>query len=310
MNAPTHTHAFKGSTHMKITDHDTMAWPKSGIHTGIPFATYRADDITQRDTWETVKGKSVSKSLICNFIEDAAVWKSSPAKETTSAMQAGSVLDCLLTEPVKFPNRYVLSPFAEFRTNESKAWKAEMEAAGLTVLKQDQFDTAQAQLAAIYAKPEAKELLHGAQFQVAFRHDTKHPFGSKGLIDILPDDGETIVDLKTCQSSALESRRNLARHMSDWSYHIQAGAYCEGMAIASGIERTRFKFIFVSSAPPFRVAVVELPFRAISFGSDTYRMGVARFAACLESNIWPSMWDGEVELDIPEYAYAVEDDYE
>jgi len=283
-----------------------MNWPQQGIHHGIPFATYRADDITQRDTWATVKGKSVSKSLICNFIKDAAAWKSAPPKETTAAMQAGSVLDCLLTEPHDFPNRYALSPFAEFRTNESKAWKAEIEEAGRVVIKDDQLATAKAQIDAIYAKPEAAALIDGAQFQVAFRHDTKHPFGSKGLIDILPDDGETIVDLKTCQSSALESRRNLARHMSDWAYHIQAGAYCEGMAIASGIERARFKFIFVSSAPPFRVAVIELPFRAISFGSDIYRMGVARFAACLESDTWPSMWDGEVELDLPEYAYAGE----
>jgi hypothetical protein len=176
----------------------------------------------------------------------------------------------------------------------------------LVVLKLDQFQTAQSQITAILSKPEAKKLIRGAQFQVAFRHDTKHPFGSKGLIDILPDDGETIIDLKSCQSSALESRRSLARHIYDWMYHVQAGAYCEGYAIASGEERTRFKFIFVSSAPPFRVAVVELPFRAISFGSDVYRMGVARFAACLESNTWPSMWDGEVELDLPEYAYAGE----
>jgi len=283
-----------------------MNWPQQGIHTGIPFDVYRSCDITQRDTWETVKGKSVSKSLICNFIEDAAAWKASPPKETTAAMQSGSVLDCLLTEPDAFDTRYIISRYDEFRTNESKAWKAEMEGAGLVVLKPEQLNTAKIQLLSIMAKPEAAKLINGAQMQVAFRYDTKHPFGSKGLIDILPDDGETIVDLKTCQSSALESRRNLARHMSDWSYHIQAGAYCEGMAITSGIERTKFKFIFVSSAPPFRVAVIELPFRAISFGADVYRAGVARFAACLESNTWPSMWDGEVELDLPEYAYAGE----
>ena len=291
---------------MKTTDHNTMAWPKSGVHTGIPFDVYRSCDITQRDTWETVKGKSVSKSLICSFIEDAAAWKSAPPKETTAAMQAGSLFDCLLTEPHTYKDRFVLSEYAEFRTNESKAWKAEMESAGLVVIKPEQLNTAKAQYDAVWAKPEAAKLMNGAQFQVAFRHDTKHPFGSKGLIDILPDDGETIVDLKTCQAGALESRRSLAKHIYDWMYHVQAGAYCEGYAIACGEERTRFKFIFVSSTPPFRVAVIELPFRAISFGSDIYRMGVARFAECLESNTWPSIWDGEVELDVPEYAYAGE----
>lgn len=278
-------------------------WPKQGIHTGVPFAIYRACDITQRDTWETVKGKSVSKSLICDFIEDPAAWKASSRKEPTGAMQAGSMLDCLLTEPHTFHDRYIMSEYAEFRSDKSKAWKAEMEAAGKVVFKRDQFDTAQAQLAAIKDKPEALALLNGAQFQVAFRHNTKYPFGSKGLIDILPDDSETIVDLKTCQSSALESRRSLAKHIYDWGYHIQAGSYCEGFEIATGEQRHKFKFIFVTSAPPFRVAVVELPLRTVLFGADIYRMGIARFAACLESNTWPSIWDGEVELDIPEYAY-------
>lgn len=283
-----------------------MNWPQQGIHTNIPFATYRADDITQRDTWETIKGKSVSKSLICNFIEDAAAWKNSPAKEATSAMQAGSVLDCLLTEPHEFKNRYVISKYAEFRSNESKAWRDEIEEAGLVVLKLDQLESAQNQLAAIHAKPEAKELIQGAQFQVAFRHETKHPFGSKGLIDILPDDDETIVDLKTCQASALESRRSLSKYIFDWMYHVQAGAYWEGFGIASGQERMRFKFIFVTSTAPYRVAVIELPFRAISFGADIYRMGVNKFAECMELNRWPSIWDGEVELDVPEYAYQGE----
>jgi exodeoxyribonuclease VIII len=278
-----------------------------GIKQNIPFDLYRADDITQRDTWESAKDKAVSKSLICNFIEDPAAWKASIKKEPTAAMQAGSVLDCLLTEPDKFDTRYVMSEYTEFRTNESKQWRQEMEDAGLVVLKQDQFDSAQAQLMAIKSKPEAATLLDGAQFQVAFRHKTKHPFASKGLIDILPNDGETIVDLKTCAASALESKRSLARYIFDWGYHIQAGCYCEGYAIASGNERTRFKFIFVTSTAPYRVAVVELPIAAIMFGADIYRNGVNRFATCLESNHWPSIWDGEIELDLPQYAYNTEE---
>jgi len=46
------------------------AWPTPGIHEGIPFATYRADDIRQTDTAETIKGKAVSKSLIVDFMAD------------------------------------------------------------------------------------------------------------------------------------------------------------------------------------------------------------------------------------------------
>jgi exodeoxyribonuclease VIII len=275
-----------------------------GIKQGIDFAEYRSDDINQRDTIETVAGKAISKSLICDFIADAGSWKNSQRKEQTKAMRGGSVLDCLLTEPQQFNARYAMSIYDEFRTKEAKSWRDEMEAEGRQVLKQSEFGSAQSQLNAIKSKPEAAALINGAQFQVAFRHETAYPFASKGLIDILPDDGETIVDLKTCEPSALESKRSLARHIFDWGYHIQAGAYCEGMAIASGIERTQFKFIFVTSKPPFRVAVVSLPFPAISYGADLYRAGAKRFAECLETNKWPSIWDGEVEIDLPEYAYG------
>ena len=275
-----------------------------GIKQGIDFAEYRSDDINQLDTIETVAGKSISKSLICDFIKDAGSWKNSQRKEQTKAMRGGSVLDCLLTEPHQFDTRYAMSIYDEFRTKEAKSWRDEMEAEGRQVLKASEFDAAQSQLNAIKSKPEAAALINGAQFQVAFRHATAYPFASKGLIDILPDDDETIVDLKTCEPSALESKRSLARHIFDWGYHIQAGAYCEGMAIASGIERTQFKFIFVTSKPPFRVAVVSLPFPAISYGADLYRAGAKRFAECLETNKWPSIWDGEVEIDLPEYAYG------
>jgi PDDEXK-like domain of unknown function (DUF3799) len=279
-----------------------MSW--HGIRQGIDFSEYRSDDINQRDTIDTVKGKAISKSLICDFIADPSAWKNSPAKVQTEAMKGGSLLDCLLTTPHEFDERYAVSIYDEFRTKESKAWRDEMEASGKTVIKIDQLDAANDQLKAIRSKPEAAKLLEGAQFQVAFRHDTAYPFSSKGLIDILPDDNETIVDLKRCEPGALESKRSLARYIFDWGYHIQAGAYCEGMAIASGIERTQFKFIFITSKPPFRVAVVSLPFPAISYGADLYRNGAKRFAECLTSNKWPSIWDGEVEIDLPEYAYG------
>lgn len=286
-----------------------MNWPQQGIHHGVPFATYRACDITQTDTIETAVGKSVSKSLITDFIPDPFAWKQSPPKKQTAAMKGGSLFDCLLTEPEEFENRYVVSPYPEFRTNEAKSWRDDAEASGMSVIKQADVDSATAQLAAVMSHPEAAALINGSQKQVAFRHDTKYPFGAKGLIDIVPaGEGDALCDIKTCEPGALESRYSLQRHIFEWGYHIQAGAYCEGYSIASGIDQTKFKFIFVTSKPPFRVAVINLPFAAIMFGADIYRAGMARFAQCLERDEWPSIWDGEVDLDLPEWAYTKGDD--
>jgi hypothetical protein len=283
-------------------------WLNPGIHHGVPFDVYRADDLTNQDTHVTSHGKSVSKSLIVDFIKDAAAWKAKPRKVATKAMRAGSLFDCLLTTPDKFDELYVISKYDEFRTNESKAWRAEMEESGVEVIKQAQLKTAQEQIAVLLSKPEARDLIYGADFQVAFRHKTKHPFFSKGLIDVLPaGDGPNhgcLVDIKTCEPGALESHHKLRKHIYEWGYHIQAGCYCDGYSHASGDERSQFKFIFVSSAAPYTVAVVPLPLAAILLGAEIYRSGVNKLAECLETNLWPSMWDGEVELDLPEYAYT------
>lgn len=280
-------------------------WPAQGIHENVPFHLYRECDITQADDHLTVTGKSVSKSLICDFIADPGAWKASPPKKQTAAMKGGSLFDCLLTEPEKFETRYALNPFDSFKSKAAQNWRDEMEAAGVSVIGTDALQAAQDQIAAVYGHPDAFFLIRKSRKQIAFRHKTKHSFWSKGLIDLLPEDPEDgLIDLKTCESSALESRRSLQRHIYNWQYHIQAGAYTEGYSFASGEERARFRFIFVTSKAPYRVAVVELPFAAVMLGADQYRSGVNRFAECLESNRWPSIWDGETELDLPEYAYT------
>ena len=281
-----------------------MSWPAQGIHESVPFSTYRADDITQADDKHSVIGKAVSKSLIVSFMEDPAAWKASLPKKQTKAMRGGSLFDCLLTTPGEIASRYIVSPYADFRTNESKAWRDEQETMGVEVVKQSDMDSARAQLMAVMDKPEAAALINGSRKQVAFRHRTKYGFDAKGLIDIVPTDDETLVDIKTCETSALESQRSLIRHIVKWQYHLQAGSYCEGYSIASGQERTKFKFIFVTSSAPFRVAVISLPLPAILFGAGLYSAGMQKLAVCLDADRWPSIWDGEVTLDLPEYIYT------
>ena len=274
-----------------------------GIRHDLAFADYRADDITQADTIQTVAGKAVSKSMITDFMADPGIWKKSSKKIATAAMKSGSLLDCLLTTPAAFSSQYIVAEYAEFRSTEAKFWKASHEDMGKIVIKQSELDQSNAQLSAIMAHPEAAKLILGSRKQVAFRHKTAYPFDAKGLIDIVPDCGDVLVDLKKCKSSALESKRALRRYIFEWGYHIQAGAYCQGWSEATSEEVFRFKFIFVGESAPFTVAVVELPLIAILFGADLYNAGMKRFNECLELNKWPSLWDDTVTLDVPDYAY-------
>lgn len=291
-----------------------MNWPAEGIHEGLPFETYRSDDITRNDDKESVKGKAISKSLIIDFMADPAAWKESPEKKATRAMRAGSLLDCLITTPRDFDARYIIQPETYIGSKKEKKpwnnnsvtckdWKIHQEESGLEIITTESLETARAQMRSIQRHPDAMRIVRGAKPQIAFRHKTRYGFDSKGLIDFVPEEDDMLADLKTCEPSALESRRSLQRHIFDWGYHIQAGGYCEGYSIASGSERTRFKFIFVTSKPPFRVAVIELPLVAILFGADRYRAGLHLFGGCIQNDLWPGLWDREMEMDIPEYAY-------
>ena len=282
------------------------AWPKTGAHEGVAFDLYRSCDITQADDWNSASGKSVSKSMIIDFAADPGMWKRSGKKKATAAMKGGSLFDCLLTTPQEFDSRYaVMDQWADFRTKAAQEWRDRMAADGVEVITADRLELAQQQIATVMIHEDAAKLIHGSRKQVAFRHTTKHPFGSKGLIDIVPDgDDETLVDIKTCEPSALESVRSIQRHIFEWGYHIQAGNYCQGWTFATGEERTKFKFIFISSKQPFTCAVVSLPLPAILFGADQYVAGMNRFAECLRLDHWPSIWDKTVEVDLPEYAYT------
>ena len=280
-----------------------MNYPTPGIHEGVPFDLYRADDITQADTLESVKGKAVSKSMLIEFDKDPKAWKVSERKKATAAMKGGSLFDCLLTDAGSFSDRYIVSEYPDFRSKEARLWKAEHEQAGLVVINEDDLDAAWGQKAAVMAHTDAAKLLEGALMQVAFRHETPYGFDNKGLVDVVPANSDCLVDIKTCEPRALESPRTLQNHIAKWAYHIQAGAYCDGWSTATGEDITQFKFIFVSSAKPFTVAVVAMPFRAILFGSDQYRAAMKRFHECLAADIWPGKWDNEIELDIPEYTY-------
>lgn len=266
----------------------------------MTFEQYRADDFTPQDTWADSPHRSVSKSLIVSYLDDAKAWRQSVKKKQTLAMKKGSLFDALLTDEANFDDLYVLSPYADFRTNEAKAWR---DTNNKEVITQAQLQDAQDQRAAVMDHEAAAKLIKHGQFQVPFFHGTKHPFRSKGLIDLIPLEPRTIVDVKTCQAGALDSIRSLQRHIVDFGYHIQAGAYSRGYTLATGNRIDTFKFIFVTSTRPFRVAVIEMHPNAVHFGNQIYQRGMDAFAMSLETDVWPSKWDGTNEIDLPEYTY-------
>ena len=270
-----------------------VTWPNPGIYFGIPERKYHAVGFAQ---------DVVSKSLLWDFYPNPHKWFHGPRKATTSAMSWGSLVDCLLTTPAEFSADFVLSKYDEFRSNESKAWKAAMEAEGMTVIKQADLDSATQAALITRTKPFVADILDRATFQASICLPTK--IGEyettqlvKGRLDIIPDAGgpfgEWVFDLKTTASLA-----KIGNTIADYGYHAQAGLYLDLYNGACGIahKRTRWGFIFVESEPPYECAVVELDPSEIDAGRDWISRALSKFARCKAENNWPSPWEDEIKI--------------
>lgn len=132
------------------------------------------------------------------------------------------------------------------------------------------------------------------------------PVSCRGKLDhVCPP---AIDDLKTCRSAHPDK---LARHVTEYGYHIQAAAYCSALASihpeAAG--RIRFRWIFAeildepAAKGPRAIVTVARPSGAMmELGAALWRRAVETWAACLEEDRWPGYAESEAALDPPSWA--------
>ena len=100
------------------------------------------------DNYYGVDNKGLSQSKIKAFELDPNYMyrlyiSGDLVKKGSSAMTTGREVDSILTEVDKFQNT-IIAPYSDFRSKEAREWKAEQEALGKTVLKEDQYESVMA----------------------------------------------------------------------------------------------------------------------------------------------------------------------
>ena len=209
----------------------------------------------------------------------------------TQAMRLGSLTHCATLEPDELTKRYQLAP--DRRTNAGKAAVVEMAAAGIEAVSEADLAQALQMADAVRSNSTAALLLSNGQAEQSFWWDD---IATGMRCKCRPDwfDGETIVDLKTCQDA---SPAGFAKAVAAFHYQLQAAHYL------CGTLAKRFIFVAVEKSAPFATACYELDAQAMVHGSVLRHNALQRLQDCRAINEWPGYTDGGIQtIQLPGWA--------
>lgn len=226
-----------------------------------------------------------------------------PKAPPTASILNGHLTHCLLLEPGEFESRYRVGPTVNKNTLIWREYVAEWAAKGVQVIGEEQFDAAFAQARNLRAVEAVAELLADGVCETSgywidpatgvlckCRPDCISPIAHR--TQLMP------LDVKTTTDASPEA---FGRSALSWGYHYQAAWYCDGYAIASGMEVQDMLFAVVENEYPYAAAVYMLDDKAIAYARRRNAFALQRYAECVCSQVWPG-YPSEVQpLYLPEW---------
>ena len=185
----------------------------------------------------------------------------------SDSLRLGRATHCLILEPDRFDERYVIEPNINKRTKAGKAEYAQWlsENASKTIITSEQRQQAECMREAVLAHPRAMRLLQSGQAEQSLYWID--PSTNK-LCKVRPDylRAGIIADIKTTRDAA---KRAFERDIAHYQYHLSAAMYLEGCAHV-GLDAEHFVLIVVESARPFVCAVYDIQDIALDRGRELF----------------------------------------
>lgn len=223
----------------------------------------------------------------------------------TDAQDLGTVTHALA---LGTGDRWVVSPYDRFQSNEAKAWKAEQQSAGIAIVKAADLEKAKRMADALHAHPDAAEFLaagNPARLVEASAFAAVGGAPCKARFDVLIPHGAA-VDIKTVGQRA--TAWHLARQMHDFKYYVQAGHYRDVLnTIATHGRDLPHVLLWVETEAPHCVAVTRVHPDAVAEGQRLAAIARERWLHCTEADSWPGAIPTLADLDLPPYAYRDDD---
>ena len=281
-----------------------------GIYAGVPNEIYhRKADLCD--------GPSISSGGLrkIDSKNPAYYWDTSPYnpdpdedKDADSeALLFGRACHTLLLGEEGFKDQYWIRP-DHYPSDESKAWNAnandckrwlaEAALAGKDVLTKAQVKRIAGMAASLAAHPTIMQagILRGQVERSIFWRDRKTGVWLKARPDCLPEDDNTVSDLKSCASAHPVDVR---RAISDHGYHQQFALIDEGIRETTGRQMQDHLVVFVESKRPHCINIKPLTPEAIADGYRQNRRAIDKFAEGMKTGYWPGYDDDdEVPADL------------
>lgn len=247
----------------------------------------------------------MSRSELVEFNHCPIRWLNGFVNKDSDATGWGTLIDCLVLTPDKTQDLIAVCPSTyrnekgeekpwTFQANVCKEWKKKQN--GKLIVKYE--DWQEAQYAAKLIKDEFAMPLAGAKRQVwcegLYRDKlTELDVTVRCLIDLVPLDGHSLLDLKTCSNAAQRAWRKVCY---EYGYHLQAAMELDLWNKAMGDERDTFRHILQENYRPYQMARKTLDLEFISLGRLTYLDALRRYCRCLKTHDWPG-YDEKDNLD-------------
>jgi hypothetical protein len=241
----------------------------------------------------------VSKTLLWDFNESPYKWRHSSGKEATKAMDLGTLIHSAILEPnIPLDQVAAISPFADFRTKAAQEWRDDQREMGRMIATEDDIRAASG-CEQVFSEDYAQRFGVGYKSEVAvFAEIGATPI--KGMIDIVPDGLDLLVDLKTTPKR-IGSLREITNTIIYFGYHWQAALYLDLWNAASGEHRSRFVFCFIEVTEPYESAWVEVSPELIEAGRAGYMNALAKWQSCVAIDVWPRQHEGITLIEKPAY---------
>lgn len=238
-------------------------------------------------TEEFIKTRPLSYSSLKQFRKSPQHYVKyiTEPRVVTDAMIEGSLLDCVITEPEEFKQRYFIFPKVDGRTKEGKEIKAKAleEAKGRILITDEMYKSAMFAKQALFDDNEARQIMEaGTKMQKKlFWTDNKTGLPVNGRTDMEAKLwGELFcVDLK--KTADADPNTWVRKDFINQDLILQAGTYREGY------KRIRFQFphfifLCVEMTAPYGVSVNYMSGNSLKIAEEEFHGTMAAFRKCLD----------------------------
>jgi hypothetical protein len=265
------------------------------------------EDVTynEYDSWDAVR-PTVIKELQKDACMELCKHKIDNPRPPGPSLVVGNAVHTLAMEPELFGSKYVYVPKTYENPNNDppttkwnwgakvcKAWGAEQEAAGKTIIRKaaQQFprpkEAVEGMAGAITGHPLAGRLLSGGMCEVCIVWvDNSSGVLCKTRLDYIrpgKGGGEIIVDIKTAIDVSADA---ICRSFYNFGYQIQAAMGWDALE-AIGKQPERYLYVAVRNKKPYMVNVVEAEEPVLEMGRGQYKWFVKEWGKCLETGVYP-----------------------